>query len=155
MKKHLISIMFPVLTLCLFALCACGLVLVSAVSYQKMTALSQENYNEITAAAYLREKVSRYDEENCIYLEEKDGTDILVLKEEGFTTYIYYYDSYLCELYLEDTAQFSFNAGQKILEVKELKFIKENDNLIKSEITDKDGFDCVYINISSLQEVSR
>ena len=153
MRKHSIDILFPLILLCVFALCACGLVLVSVRSYERMVARADENYNTRTIAAYLREKTAGADTAGAVTITDFDGAQALKLSSEGYATYIYYYDGNLCEIYLAEGAEASREAGTAILPAGSVTFSFANDSLLDVELREDGESSHTYIALLSDAEV--
>ena len=72
---------------------------------------------------------------------EKDGQELITVRETQsgeYVTYIYYYDGYIRELLLSATDPIDPDAGNKIVQVKDIKFYEAENGGIKMTLTDRD-----------------
>ena len=122
-KSHAIDFLFPVTVFFVFTISALTVILLAARIYQSTTDDSQRNYTSGTALSYLTEKLRQNDREDGIFLDELDGTQAVVLRQEtadaSYLTYLYAWDGQLRELYVKEGTTLSPSAGKSILPVKE------------------------------------
>ena len=81
-KRHAIDFLFPVTVFFVFTISALTVILLAARIYQSTTDDSQRNYTSGTALSYLTEKLRQTDREDGIFLDELDGTQAVVLRQE-------------------------------------------------------------------------
>ena len=119
-----IDSIFVMILFFLFALTAFVLVMIGVRQYQSTADSMNYNYEVRTATSYLREKVRQNDSHAAISIDNIEDTDVLALKSEVngivYYTYIYYYDGYLRELYVQDGSSYSLSTGQQIIELLEM-----------------------------------
>ena len=87
----------------LFAITACLLILIGARQYRATAKAMNANYEVRTASSYLTEKVRQNDCSAGISIVDFAGGNALALTNDvnsNYTTYIYYYDGYLRELFI-------------------------------------------------------
>lgn len=105
-KRHAIDFLFPVTVFFVFTISALTVILLAARIYQSTTDDSQRNYTSGTALSYLTEKLRQNDREDGIFLDELDGTQAVVLRQEtadaSYLTYLYAWDGQLRELYVKE-----------------------------------------------------
>lgn len=91
-KRHAIDFLFPVTVFFVFTISALTVILLAARIYQSTTDDSQRNYTSGTALSYLTEKLRQNDREDGIFLDELDGTQAVVLRQEtadaSYLTYL-------------------------------------------------------------------
>lgn len=123
-KRHAIDFLFPVTVFFVFTISALTVILLAARIYQSTTDDSQRNYTSGTALSYLTEKLRQTDREDGIFLDELDGTQAVVLRQEtadaSYLTYLYAWDGQLRELYVKEGTTLSPSAGKSILPVKRI-----------------------------------
>ncbi len=127
----------------IFAATAFALIMLGIKQY-KITADSMNtNYEVRTASSYLTEKVRQFDTDAGISLESLDGTDAIAMREELdgkiYTTYVYFYDGYIRELYVAEDAVFNLAGGQAIIEASDLQIKALSDSKLKLIITSTKG----------------
>ncbi len=138
-----INDIFPILLFLVFTLSALGIVLASVRIYQQILDHSEKSYDTETAISYLTEKFRSHDENGCIDVGDYKGIKAVVMKntvkEVPYVTYIYAYDGYLRELYIEEALLDgeTVDSGTKILEMKDFDAAKVSDGLIHLVFTDK------------------
>lgn len=138
-----IDSVFVVILFLLFAITALTLVIIGVKQYRVTADSMNYNYEVRTAVSYLREKVRQNDDSSSIAITEIDGTAAIlqenVVGDYTYCTYIYFYEGYLCELYVQSGSQFSLSNGQQIIEIGGLSLSQVSNTLISATITDTDG----------------
>lgn len=140
-----ISDVFPILLFLVFTLSALGIVLASVQIYQKILQRAEQSYDTETAVAYLTEKFRNHDAEGSIKIDAFMGHDAVLIEENvkdvPFVTYIYAYDGYLRELYVEKEMLGGCveDSGTRILEMKSFDAEMMSDDLAHLKFTDENG----------------
>lgn len=138
-----IDTVFVVALLTLFAATASLLILIGARQYQTTTDQMNRNYEIRTAASYLTEKVRQYDTDAGIAVVSFGDGQALALNDrinnKLYTTYIYYYDGSLCELYVSENAVFTPGAGQPLIALGGFDAAYIRSGLIHVTFTDTEG----------------
>ena len=138
-KRHAIDFLFPVTVFFVFTISALTVILLAARIYQSTTDDSQRNYTSGTALSYLTEKLRQNDREDGIFLDELDGTQAVVLRQEtadaSYLTYLYAWDGQLRELYVKEGT----SAGKSILPVKEFSVEETENQVLTFRCTDTSG----------------
>lgn len=141
--SHKIDMGFVLAIITLFAATSLALVLIGAKQYKYINNTIDTNHDNRVVSSYLTEKIRQGDSDNNISICELKGVPALAIEtaEENvtYTTYIYCYENYLCELVVTKNSVFELSSGQKILELKDLKLTFANDSLIQAEITNTNG----------------
>ena len=131
-KRHAIDFLFPITVFFVFTISALTVILLAARIYQSTTDDSQRNYTSGTALSYLTEKLRQNDRDDGIFLDELDGTQAVVLRQEtadaSYLTYLYAWDGQLRELYVKEGTTLSPSAGKSILPVKEFSVEESGDH---------------------------
>lgn len=109
-------------------------VIFSANAYKNIYESSNNNFNIMSPLSYIASKVRQADVSNAIRIEEKEGTRALVIKtfeaNNVYETWIYNYDGYIYELFVDENADFSLSDGTAIYENDKIEFyIDENKSL--------------------------
>ncbi len=144
-KKSSISDIFPILLFLVFTLSALGIVLASVQIYQRIVEQANESYDTETAIAYLSEKFRSHDENGSIRKDQFKGHDAIVLEDTivdvPYVTYIYAYDGYLRELFIEKELAEGADedSGNRILEMKDFNVGEPYDRLMHLKFTDRNG----------------
>ena len=144
-SRNKISDIFPILLFLVFTLSALGIVLASVQIYQRILKQSEDNYNTETAVAYMTEKYRNHDEKGRITVEPFMGHDAVLIreniKEVPYVTYIYAYDGYMRELFIEEAEldKCVEDSGNRILEMQDFKAEKISDRLVHLKFTDPNG----------------
>ena len=117
-NKHVIDLIFP-LSLFFVFISSCVIVLILSFHVYKETLdLEQVNYESRTALSYIVQKIHQNDTSKAISLCQKEKSDVLVIKNQNYVTYIYEDDGYLKELFVQEN----------IIPVSKLK-MKQKDQL--------------------------
>lgn len=135
-QNHVIDLLFPLIILALFTMCAFSVISLSASIYNKQTSNAEETYLQETPLAYIIEKVRQNDNEGDISIITKEDTQVLTLHNKDYTTYIYAYENTLKEFTIKDNVSFTLSEGHDIIEVDSFS-MKEEDNLFTFTVNDK------------------
>lgn len=145
MKKdrlHTVDLLFTLTLFCLFAASALILVRIGAAVYGNTADALTQNFGLRTSLSYVAEKVRQNDTAGGVRLGELEGRDALVLEQEEngvrLTTWIYYDDGALKELYVAEGTTPAASMGQRIAELRDFE-IREKDGLFTFTCTDEKG----------------
>jgi len=125
---------FILILLSIFAVTVLLSVIFSANAYKSIHEKSNKNFNQISPLSYIASKVRQSDVSDAIRIEEKEGTKALVIKTYGdnevYETWIYNYDGYIYEIYVDENTDFSLSDGTPIYENDKIEFyIDDNKSL--------------------------
>ena len=138
MKKQRTSTQFMSLLLyCLFAVCACLMVALSAQAYQQLQKNRQNDLNTMNVFSYINNDV-----EKGVTILNIDQCSVLKLTSvEGdfeTATYIYSKDGMLYEIYAAADIEVSLDDGQPLLACSQLSFeLSESSVIIYYETADQ------------------
>ena len=142
-KRHAIDFLFPVTVFFVFTISALTVILLAARIYQSTADDSQRNYTSGTALSHITEKLHQNDLEDSMFLDELDGTQAVVLRQETedafYLTYLYVWDGQLRELYIKEGTPLSPSAGKSILPIKEFSAEETENRVITFHCTDTSG----------------
>lgn len=125
---------FILILLSIFAVTVLLSVIFSANAYKSIHEKSNKNFNQTSPLSYIASKVRQSDVSDAIRIEEKEGTKALVIKTFGdnevYETWIYNYDGYIYEIYVDENTDFSLSDGTPIYENNKIEFyIDDNKSL--------------------------
>lgn len=156
-KRNRIVDVFPILLFLIFTLSALGIVTFSVQIYRNIVERAEGRFNTETAAAYLSEKFRNHDDRGSIQVSDFMGNDAIAIEETikdvPYITYIYVYDGYLRELFVEVSALADCTAqdGNDILPMKSLNIEKISDRLLKVKLKDmEDKEEEAYLSVKSI-----
>lgn len=131
----------------LFASTAFILILLGIKQYKLTADAMNDNYEVRTATSYVTEKIRQNDTDLGIRVEDLNGIDALAMSEELegnlYTTYIYYYDGYLRELFVSSDSVFDIESGQPIIEIGNMHIESLSDTSLVLTLTSTKGEDSV------------
>jgi len=144
----LIPVLFVLTLFLLLSALSISVILAGSTVYEKIADNMDANYDRRVTFSYLTTKIRQNDSHGSIYVEEKDGVNMIAIKEvydldDEYVTYIYYYDGYIREIYLDvesdgNTIEFGLDDGDEIIKANGLSF-NFND--------EKDGIEINLIDI--------
>ena len=148
----LIPVLFVLTLFLLLSALSISVIIAGSTVYEKISDNMDNNYDRRVTFSYLATKIRQNDSAGSIYIEEKDGVNMIAIKDidpfwdSAFVTYIYYYDGYIRELYFEiedgKTVDFELDWGDEIIKAEGFSFqFSDNEDQIKMSLTDKDGND--------------
>ncbi len=105
-SRSSLASMAVILTLFLLLTTLSGAVILSGNNiYKKIADSMGENYEKRISLSYLATKIRQNDVQGSIYTEMKDDVKMLAIREDSdgfeFVTYLYYYDGYIREIFLD------------------------------------------------------
>ena len=146
----LIPVLFVLTLFLLLSALSVSVIMAGSAVYEKISDSMEGNYDRRVTFSYLTTKIRQNDGNGSIYIEEKDGVSMIAIKEaydfdDEYVTYIYYYDGYIREIYLDvdslgNTIEFYLDDGDKIIKAHGFSFDFNDDNDgIEMKLTDSDG----------------
>ncbi len=153
-SSHRIDAIFVIALFTVFAATAFLAVLIGARQYKETANHMNNNYEVRTATSYLQEKVRQNDSNSGIHVVDFYDTKALSFSDfdgaELYTTYIYYYDGYLRELFVSEDAIYSPDSGQEIIAINNFSPELIKSNLLKITITNtRDESVPIYLTLHS------
>lgn len=137
------DLIFILLLLCVLALGSFLFIVFGAEIYQSVTQKADQNAQLRTVLSYITTKVRQNDVPETVQLRNKDGITALVLKneEEGQTyyTWIYEYDGYLREVYVDEQTEFDLSDGFSMIPSYGLELTPVGNNGITVKVYDQKG----------------
>ena len=150
--KHHTESLLVLLLFGIFAVCILLVLLTGANTYKTITERNDAAYSERTAAQYISTKVHQADNLDMITVVPFGETMALQLAEtvegETYTTYIYYHDGQIKELYAAADSGLTPEDGWEILPAESLNFSLQN-NLLRAEISANGQTTALNINLRS------
>jgi hypothetical protein len=134
----MIQVIFPVLLLCVFSICAIMVVSMGADVYSGTVRKAGSNYTARTSVSYIAEKIHQNDAAGAVSVVKKNGRDMLALRQNGYSTYIYVYDGSLRELTAESGSGADLSEGTEIMQLSRMELSKKG-SLIDVKCTDSSG----------------
>ncbi|MCI8594953.1 MAG: DUF4860 domain-containing protein [Oscillospiraceae bacterium] len=122
--KHHMNGLAALLLFGVFAVCVLAVLVTGAQAYRRLTKRDMAAYDRRTCIQYITTHFHQADVLDAVTVERVDGTDCLTFAEdiggERYTTRIYCYDGYLCELFSADADGVGLEAGERVMEADAL-----------------------------------
>lgn len=156
-SHHTIDILFVLSLFGVFAVSAIILILFGTNVYRKTVSQMDDNYSARTSIEYITEKIRQSDVQNAIQIKEEQGTDILMLTAEineiPYATSLYEYNGWLYELFARTDIDLPLDAGQPVMEIKNISFTQLSPNLLSISLCDITGEEAtIYVSTHSSAE---
>ncbi|MCL2814947.1 MAG: DUF4860 domain-containing protein [Oscillospiraceae bacterium] len=137
----LIPVLFVLTLFLLLSALSVSVILAGSSVYEKISADMDENYERRVSFSYLATKIRQNDKTGSISAEQKYGADMIAIKENEFeTTYIYYFDGYIREIFVDTGTVFELDWGEGIIKAGGFDFaFDQNKNAIEMKLTDSRG----------------
>ena len=137
----LIPVLFVLVLFLLLSALSVSVIMAGSTVYEKISANMDENYDRRVAFSYLATKIRQNDKTGSIFLKQKDGVDMIAIKESGSEmTYIYYFDGYIREILVDVETVFELDWGDGIIKAEGFGFVFAGDrNEIEMSFTDSGG----------------
>lgn len=125
---------FTLLLFCLFAFCACLMIVLSAQGYQKILNEQQQHFETMNVFSYINNKIKENDLTDSIEVLIMDDTEVLKLSNiEGdfkTATYIYSMSGMLYEIYAAADVEVSLDDGRALIDCGDISFEKHDGAVI-------------------------
>lgn len=133
-RRHVVDLLFPLALFFVLAVSAVALVILASGQYSQQVTDSNATFSNSTALSYVTEKIHQNDENGNISLGTFDGQESLIISqtynEQTYITYLYLYEGYLRELFIQKDVQAAASDGRKILEVQDFSFEESQPGII-------------------------
>ncbi|MDO5518958.1 MAG: DUF4860 domain-containing protein [bacterium] len=114
--------------------------------YKNIVTENADNYKLRTSLAYVTTKVRQMDQEGKVYIEKREGIDVLVMEQVidhvEYETLIYYYAGSLYEVFHEKENEFYLSDGAygyQIMEINVFSMQEKSRNLLIFTAKDSKG----------------
>jgi hypothetical protein len=155
--KHHIDGLVVLLLFGVFAACVLSVLLLGADAYKKLTERDRASYDQRTAVQYLATKVRQADRTGAVTVEDFQGVDALVLREdldgEVYLTRVYCYDGYLRELSSSADAELSPEDGEQVLAADSL-LVEDRGNALWLQLETDGSWQREILTLRSGEEAS-
>lgn len=156
-KASYVNLICTISVLGAFAIASLVLASIGVRVYKNIVEENANNYKLRTSLSYVATKVRQMDEEGCIYIEKREGVDVLVLNENidgvQYETLLYYYEGKLYEVFHQKGGEFTLSQGgygYEITEVNGFSMVELNNNLMRFTAVDGSGREeSITLNIKS------
>lgn len=152
-NRHMIDVLFVLTLFFVFALSSLTLVILGANVYRSSVDHMSQNFTDRTSYAYITQKIRQGDDLSDIFTNYNDNGAISIgqigdtkcciirseVKDIPYTTYLYEYNGYLCELFARSDLDMSESDGTEILKLDHFDIENVNPKLIKVYIGTTDG----------------
>lgn len=119
-KAWMVSLVSMIFILGIFAVSALFLVNIGVQVYKNVVIANNDNFELRTSLSYMATKVRQADCAGMVEIRDMDGVSVLVLGEENedgaFETYLYFWDGYLYEHFMEKGGYFEPGYGMETFE---------------------------------------
>lgn len=124
-KSHSVDIIFMLVLFSIFAIMSVLLILIGSNVYGKIMTSQEISGNNRNMLAYITNKVRACQVENGVYIEEKDGTQVLVIcsshGEDNYETLIYEDNGKIKEATIEAGDDYTLDFGDVLAEVSDFE----------------------------------
>lgn len=156
-KSHYIDIIFILSLFFLFTFSSCALIVMGANHYGKTADKMNQHFDTQTVPAYLIEKIHQNDIAGSVFIDSVSSHSVLELSQEingiSYTTYLYAYEGYLCELFTRSDLDFSFEYGKKILPISDVSFSWYTKQLLEIKVDSQNNkTETVYVSLITNQK---
>ncbi len=142
-KAHSIDMLFMLILFSVFAVMSVLLILIGSNVYGKIADNQEVNGNSRNILSYVTNKVRTCQVKDGVYIEEKDGTPVLVIvnsdDEYGYETLIFEKDGKLKEATILPGFEYNLEFGDILAKVSEFRFEIDRDTGILTLTVGCDG----------------
>lgn len=153
-KRHLIDILFVLSLFCIFAFSSVAVILFGSQIYKNTLKNMDYNFHTRTCSSYLTEKIRQADELDSIEILHIDDQPILLLYTQidnlTYATALYEYNEHLYELFARTDINLPLDAGQEIMDIRDLQFTFITSSILKISYIDAAGIsNTLYVSTHS------
>lgn len=120
-KTHSVDVLFMLILFSVFAVMSVLLILIGSNVYGNITNTQERNSNTRNILSYVTNKIRTSQVENGVYIEEKDGTPVLVIEDSyddnGFKTLIFEKNGKLKEATVIKNNEYNLEFGDVLSEI--------------------------------------
>lgn len=155
-KAHSIDMLFMLVLFSVFAIMSVLLIIIGSDVYGKIVDSQEMNSDNRNILSYVTNKVRTSQAENGVYIEEKDGTPVLVIKnsedEYDFSTLIFFTNGQLKEATISNGDEYNLDFGDILAEVSDFTFgIDEESGVLELSVANGDSEKNIDVYIGSYQ----
>lgn len=132
-RQHQMSGLLMLLLFGIFAVCVLAVLLTGARAYRGLTQRDQVAFDRRACVQYIATRVRQGDSAGDVSVEPFGDTTALALTQDGFVTWVYWYDGYLMELYTFEDAELTPEDGERIMPLSSLSLAMD-DGLLTAVI---------------------
>lgn len=134
-KSWMVNFISVILILGVFAVSCLVLMNIGIRVYMNIVVANNNNFELRTSLSYVATKVRSNDMDGYPKLEDKDGTQVLILGEtldhRIYETLIYYLDGVLYEIYQEQGNEYELDYGTEMMEIADFTITMTEDGMLK------------------------
>jgi len=142
MSKGKISGLMALLLFCVFAICILLTLLLGTEVYGGLVERDRLSHDRSLPLQYLSTRVRQADRQDGIAVEDFEGVDALVFREEYdgavYLTRVYCYDGWLWELFTAADSELLPEDGERLLELNAL-MLSLDSAVLRMDLTHPDG----------------
>lgn len=142
-QKHSIDSLATLLLFAMYILFLVFLLLFGAGNYQASVKNLDTNNNLYTAASYITTKFRQHDLPGSTSVTELQGCTAICFQEDiegkDYSTYIYFDDGHLKELFTAADSQADISMGTQLAELADFQVEMVEDSFYRITLTDTDG----------------
>lgn len=113
------------------------------------------NYEIRVSLSYISNKLRQADNRKSVNIKTIHETPAIVINETydnfNYETWIYYYDGFLYEIFIDEGTDFSLSDGMKVLKVDNFSIYKKKSNLYEFSINSGDYSSGLVLSMNSSQ----
>lgn len=153
-KGHSLDVVASLVLFAFFSVSVLLVVMLGARSYQQVVQSIDESYENRTCLQYIVTKVSHYSGTDAVTITQFGDGDALVLQEEFdgelYTTYLYYYDGMLMELFCSAQVELLPSDGFSIVETDGFSIQTLAQNLLEITCTNQGQHTSVLVALQAV-----
>lgn len=132
-REHAVEMLTTGILFLVFAALLLTIILFAGNGYAGISRGLEQTYGQRTILSYVANQLRQHDQANCVSVEERQGTSVLVLKEwvdgQPYDTMIYWKDGMVQELFAAEGADIPFSSGTQVLPADFLHFHQKNGQI--------------------------
>lgn len=132
-KTHSINVLFMLVLFTMFAVLSVLLIIIGSNVYKNIVDSHEKNGTARNVLSYVTNKVRTCTDE--VFIEEKEGTDVLVIGIDSQETLIFFKDGQIHEATISSGDDYNLNFGDVIESAEGFEFeLNQNTNMLKLKV---------------------
>lgn len=132
-REHPVELMAGGILFLVFAALMLTVILLAGKGYSGISKGLEQTYGQRTALSYVANQLRQHDQANSVSVEERQGANVLVLKEQvdgqPYETMIYWKDGMVWEMFAAEGADIPLSSGTQVLPADSLQFHQEDGQI--------------------------
>jgi len=154
-KQFSFQFIFIMLLFLIIVILSVMIIILGENIYENINEDRTNNYELRVSLSYIANKVRQSDKTNTVNLKTLNGENAIVINEvyddANYETWIYFYESAIYEILIDENSTFNLEDGMKIINVDSFNILEIKDNLYRFTVSSNEKSSELVLNLYSSQ----